>query len=472
MSKKSTKQNDNDNDNKKAWSGVFTESMDRRVELFTESITFDYRLYEVDIRVSIAHARMLCDVGILSKAEFNAIEKGLREIKASFKSGKFEFHIDLEDIHMHIERALINKIGDVGRKLHTARSRNDQVATDLRLWIRESIDAVDSALVELQQAFIARCESDAGVILPAYTHTRRAQPVLAAHVWLAYCEKFERDRERLRECRKRVNVLSLGTAAAAGTSIPIDRNKTAEYLKFDSVAANSIDVSSDRDFVLDAAFCLVQIAIHTSTLAEEWILWSTAEFNFIKLPQSFCTGSSIMPQKLNPDTLELIRGKSARVIGNLQTLCVLTKGLPLAYNRDLQEDKQPIFDSFETIRSILMVAVPLVEKAELNHELIKKQLNYGYTDATTLMEFLILQGVPQRTAHEIVGKLVRMAMDLSEPLSNLSLKQFRSVYENFDNDVYKILGAESAISAMKSYGGTSPEQVDLQLQRWKKKLRR
>ncbi|MDR2643982.1 MAG: argininosuccinate lyase, partial [Planctomycetaceae bacterium] len=439
-------------DPSKAWGAVFTEDTDSRVERFTESISFDRRLYEVDIRGSIAHARMLCDVGILLPEEFTAIERGLLEIKHEIESGQFSFQIKYEDIHMHIERALIKKIGDVGRKLHTARSRNDQVITDLRLWVCDEIDMVDLGLFELQRAFVGRCDSDFEVILPAYTHTQRAQPVLASHVWLAYCEKFERDRERLRDCKKRVKVLGLGAAALAGTSIPIDRFKTAEYLEFDSAAANSIDVSSDRDFVLEVAFCLVQIALHMSTLAEEWIIWSTTEFNFLKLPQAFCTGSSIMPQKINPDVLELIRGKTARVVGNLQTLIVLTKGLPLAYNRDLQEDKQPIFDSFDTIKSILTVAVPLVDGTKLNRESIQGQLDKGYLDATTLMEFLILRGVPQRTAHEIVGKLVRIAMDKAIPLSELSLQQFRAVYADFDESVYKILGAESAVAAMKSYG--------------------
>ncbi|MDR1478531.1 MAG: argininosuccinate lyase [Planctomycetaceae bacterium] len=454
----------------KAWGGVFTENTDARVEEFTESISFDRRLYEVDIRGSVAHARMLCDVGILLPDEFRAIEGGLLEIKREIEAGQFSFRVQFEDIHMHIEHALIEKIGDVGRKLHTARSRNDQVVTDLRLWIRDEIDAVDSGLAELQRAFVGRCDSDVDVILPAYTHTRRAQPVLASHVWLAYCEKFERDRERLRDCRRRVNILGLGAAALAGTSIPIDRNKTAKYLGFDSVAANSLDVSSDRDFVLEAAFCLMEIAIHASTFAEEWILWSTTEFNFIKLPQTFCTGSSIMPQKVNPDVLELIRGKTARVVGNLQTLIVLTKGLPLAYNRDLQEDKQPIFDSFDTIKSILAVSVPLVSGMELNVEAIGGQLGDGYLDATTLMEFLILQGIPQRTAHGIVGKLVRLAIESAVPLDKLSLQQFQTVYAGFDKNVYSCLGAKSAVASMKSYGSTAPDQVKTQIKNWKEKL--
>ena len=454
----------------KAWDGVFTESTDRRVELFTESISFDRRLYEADIRGSIAHAKMLRDVKILTETEYQQIEEGLLDIRHQIEANEFTFNVEFEDIHMHIERALIAKIGDTGRKLHTARSRNDQVVTDLRLWVREAIDRIDKRLLEVQSAFVERCESDFDVILPGYTHMQRAQPVLAPHYWLAYCEKFERDRQRLKDCRRRVNVLGLGAAALAGTSLPIDRFKTAEYLGFESVAANSLDVSSDRDFVIESASCLAQIALHTSTLAEEWVIWSTTEFNFLRLPQSFCTGSSIMPQKVNPDVVELIRGKTARVIGNLQTLLVLTKGLPLAYNRDLQEDKQPIFDSFDTMEAILSLAAPLIAGMTLNRETINSRLDRGYLDATTLMEYLIARGVPQRTAHGIIGRLVRLAIERNVPLAKLSLKDFQDEYDGFDDTVFSILGAENAISAMKSYGSTAPEQVRKQIDDWKMKL--
>ena len=454
----------------KAWGGVFTESTDRRVELFTESISVDRRLYEADIHGSIAHAKMLRDVEILTDSEYQQIEAGLLEIRRQIEAGEFTFNVELEDIHMHIEHALIAKIGDTGRKLHTARSRNDQVVTDMRIWTREAIDQIDRRLINVQAAFVERCEADFDIILPGYTHMQRAQPVLAPHFWLAYCEKFERDRQRLKDCRRRVNVLGLGAAALAGTSLPIDRFKTAEYLGFDEVAANSLDVSSDRDFLLEAAFCLAQIALHTSTLAEEWIIWSTSEFNFIRLPQSFCTGSSIMPQKVNPDVVELIRGKTARVIGNLQTLLVLTKGLPMAYNRDLQEDKQPIFDSFDTMEAVLTLAAPLIAGMTLNREAIAKRLDSGYLDATTLMEHLISKGVPQRTAHGIVGRLVRLAMERNVPLAKLPLVDFRDAYEGFDDNVFLILGAEKAVSAMKSYGSTAPEQVRRQIDAWKARL--
>jgi argininosuccinate lyase len=337
-------------------SGVFQQSTDRRMERFAESISFDQRLYAHDITGSIAHAQMLQSVGLLSPDESQSIQEALREIQNEIETQQFEWCIELEDIHMHIEQSLIDRLGDVGRKLHTGRSRNDQVSTDLRLWVRDAIDRVDRQLVDLQRAFVRRCDGDAGVILPAYTHLQRAQPVLAPHYWLAYCEKLERDRGRLADCRKRVNQCSLGAAAVAGSSLPIDRHDVARRLSFDSVAANSMDVSSDRDFVLEIAFVLAMIAEHLSTWAEEWILWSTVEFGLIRLPQEFCTGSSIMPQKVNPDVLELTRGKTARVVGNLQTLLVLVKGLPLAYNRDLQEDKPALFDSFDTVEACLELA--------------------------------------------------------------------------------------------------------------------
>ncbi|MDO4586353.1 MAG: argininosuccinate lyase [Planctomycetia bacterium] len=461
----------NSKEKEKAWGGVFTETTDKRVELFTESISFDKRLYEQDIRGSIGHARMLCDVGLLAQEEFERIEKELLEIKSEIERDQFEYSTSLEDIHMHIERALIERIGDTGRKLHTARSRNDQISTDLRLWVRDSTDLLDFSLRDLQAAFIGRCDKDMDVVLPGYTHTQRAQPVLAPHYWLAYCEKFKRDRQRLADCRKRVNILSLGAAACAGTSLPIDRQKTAEYLAFDEIAANSLDISSDRDFVLEFAFCLAQIALHLSNWAEEWILWSTVEFNFLKLPQPFCTGSSIMPQKVNPDVLELIRGKTARSIGNLQTLLVLTKGLPLAYNRDLQEDKEPVFDSFDSVKACLELAAPLVAQTILNREAIASKLDRGYLDATSLMEYLIKKGVPQRTAHGIVGRLVRFAIEKNVPLAHLPLKTMKEACEMIDYSVYEVLGAENAVKAMQSYGSTAPDQVQKQVNLWKMNLK-
>jgi argininosuccinate lyase len=454
----------------KAWGGVFDEATDRRVEEFTESVSFDRRLYAQDIDASIAHAQMLAKVGLLTAEECGQIEQSLSDIRREIEQGRFPFRSELEDIHMHVERALVDRIGDTGRKLHTARSRNDQVSTDLRLWARQAIDQIDTRLIALQQAFVGRTDADAGVILPGYTHLRRAQPVLAAHVWLAYCEKLERDRQRLADCRRRTNVLPLGAAALAGTSLPIDRDDVAARLGFDSVAANSLDAASDRDFVLELAFVLAVIAEHLSTWAEEWILWSTVEFGFLKLPQAFCTGSSIMPQKVNPDVLELVRGKTARVIGNLQALLVLVKGLPLAYNRDLQEDKQPLFDSFDTVRASLELAAPLVARAELDREAIAHGLDRGHLDATALMEYLIRRGVPQRTAHGLVGRLVRKALDRGVRLADLPLADFQEAVPDLDEGVYGVLGPQQAVAAMTSYGSTAPEQVKRQVAIWKERL--
>ena len=455
----------------KAWGGVFDQPTDRRVEEFTESVSFDRRLYAHDIAASIAHAKMLEKAGLISAEECRQIEQALVAIRREIEQGQFPFRTELEDIHMHIERALIDRIGDTGRKLHTARSRNDQVATDLRLWVREAIEAIDARLADLQRAFLGRCDGDAEVILPGYTHLQRAQPVLAPHYWLAYCEKFQRDRLRLADCRCRVNVLSLGTAALAGTTLPIDRHEVAARLGFDAVAANSLDATSDRDFALEFAFVLTLIAEHLSTWAEEWILWSTAEFGFLKLPQAFCTGSSIMPQKVNPDVLELIRGKTARVIGDLHTLLVLVKGLPLSYNRDLQEDKPPLFDAFDTVKASLELAAPLVAQAELNRAAIAQRLDDGHLDATALMEYLIRRNVPQRTAHGLVGRLVRKALDRGVRLADLPLADFQEADSSLDEGVYQVLGAEKAVAAMTSYGSTGPEQVRTQIARWKELLK-
>lgn len=453
-----------------AQGGVFNKATDRRVIDFTESVSFDHRLYAHDIAQSIAHAQMLAKVGLISRDECRQIEEALAEIRRQIEENGLPWQAELEDVHMHIERALTERLGDVGRKLHTGRSRNDQVSTDLRLWIRNAIDKIDRRLGDLQKAFVGRCDGDMDVILPAYTHMQRAQPVLAPHYWLAYCEKLQRDRDRLADCRRRVNVCSLGTAAVAGSSLPIDRQDVARRLDFEGVAANSIDVSSDRDFVLETAFTLTLIAEHLSTWAEEWIIWSTVEFNFIKLPQQFCTGSSIMPQKINPDVLELIRGKTARVIGNLQTLLVLVKGLPLAYNRDLQEDKPALFDSVDTVNACLKLAAPMVVGAQLNREAIAARLDHGHLDATTLMEHLIQRGMPQRSAHHAVGELVRKALDRGVRLSDLPLEDFQALDEALDESIYNALGVENAVEAFRSYGSTAPKEVAHQVENWKKRL--
>ena len=454
----------------KPWSGVFQDATDSRVERFTESVSYDRRLYAHDICGSVAHARMLAKVGLITAAESDQLARGLEEIGREIEQGTFAFREDLEDVHMNIEAALIDRLGDVGRKLHTARSRNDQVSTDFRMWIREEIDHLSERLQDVQRAFVGRCDSDRDVILPGYTHLQRAQPVLAPHYWLAWCEKLERDRERLADCRRRVNRLPLGTAALAGTSLPIDRPFVARELGFDGLVENSLDSSSDRDFAVEFAFCLALVAEHLSNWSEEWILWSTAEFGFLKLPQAFCTGSSIMPQKINPDVLELIRGKTARVVGNLTSLLVLVKGLPLAYNRDLQEDKERVFDSADTVRACLELAAPIVAGAELRRERIAAGLEEGFLDATALMEHLIARGVPQRSAHHAIGQLVATAMRQEKRLAELSLEELQAADAGLDESVYQVLGAGNAVAAMRSVGSTGPQEVARQVERWKRIL--
>ena len=454
----------------KPWGGAFEQPTDQLLEKFSESVSFDHRLYAHDVRGSVAHARMLAAVGVLTEDERDQIVTGLSEIAEEIAAGKFEFRRSLEDVHMNIERALVERIGDVGRKLHTGRSRNDQVSTDFRLWIRDQIDHVDVLLANVQRAFVHRAGLDEEVIVPGYTHLQRAQPVLAAHYWLAYCEKFDRDRQRLVDCRRRVNQLPLGTAAMAGTTIPIDRQMVADELGFEGLVANSLDSSSDRDFALEFAYVLTQIALHLSGWAEEWILWCTTEFNFLKLPDAFCTGSSIMPQKKNPDGLELIRGKTARVVGNLQALVTLTKGLPLAYNRDLQEDKERVFDSADTVAACLELAAPMIAGAELKRESIAAGIDRGYLDATTLMEYLIAAGVAQRTAHELIGKLVAAAMKQDCRLADLPIEEFQAAHPSLDEKVYDVLGVDRAVEAFRSAGSTNPKLVAEQVAKWQAKL--
>ena len=454
----------------KAWGGRFQQQTDPRVENFTESISFDARLAAVDIRASQAHARMLAVVGLIADDECEQIVAALDDIGRQIERGELPLRVELEDIHMHIESALIEKLGDVGRKLHTARSRNDQVATDLKLFIRESIENVDALLVKLQSAFVGRSERDLGVIVPAYTHLQRAQPVLAVHYWLAYCEKFDRDRQRLADCLRRVNVSPLGAAALAGTSLPIDRQQTADELGFSEVAANSLDISSDRDFLVEFTFCLSLIAAHLSTWAEEWIIWFTTEFGFLKLPDAYTTGSSIMPQKRNPDVLELIRGKSARVMAAVGQLLILLKGLPMAYNRDLQEDKIALFDAYDTIVACLELAPEIVAGAELQVERINGRLEEGFLDATTLMEYLIRRGVPMRSGHEIVGKLVAVCESKSCRLSDLSISELQQACDKIETDVSHVLGTKNAVAALTSDGSGGRTPVNEQLARWREKL--
>jgi argininosuccinate lyase len=454
----------------KTWGGRFSGATDNRVEAFTESISFDRRLYRQDVAASKAHARMLAEVGLLTRDEAERIAATLDQIAAEIESGRFPFSVQLEDIHTHIERALIERLGDVGRKLHTGRSRNDQVVTDVRLWVRDAIDETDGRLRELQRALLAAAERDHDLVLPGYTHTQRAQPVLAPHYFLAYVEKYQRDRDRLADCRRRGNVLPLGGAALAGTSLPIDRESVRRQLGFDSLAANSLDATSDRDFVLEHVFGLSLIALHLSGWAEEWILWSTTEFGFLELPDAFCTGSSIMPHKKNPDVLELIRAKAGRVAGDLQRLLMLVKGLPLAYNRDLQEDKVALFDAHDTVSASLEVAAALIRATQFNRASIAARLEDGYLDATTLMELFVARGVPMRAAHEAVGGLVRLCEQRRCRLADLTPDVYEAVRPGLGAEAYSVLGVENALAAFRSAGSTAPVEVTRQLAAWRQRL--
>ena len=454
----------------KAWGGRFSEPTDAEVEAFTESISFDARLAEVDVRGSKAHAAMLAEVGLISAAERDDIHRELDAILTAFQAGEIETSHSLEDVHMHIESELTRRLGDAGRKLHTARSRNDQVSTDLHLWTRDAIDELDAKLEELQRAFVSRCEADMDVVLPAYTHLQRAQPVLAPHYWLAYCEKLDRDRGRLADCRRRVNVSPLGCAALAGTSLPIDRDHTAAALGFEGVRANSLDVSSDRDFLVEFVGALSLVAAHLSTLAEEWIIWNSTEFGVLSLPDRYTTGSSIMPQKRNPDVLELIRGKSARVMAAHSQLLILIKGLPLAYNRDLQEDKLAAFDAFDTALACVSLATPIVRHATLNRDAIAARIDDGFLDATALMEYLIKRGVPMRTGHEVVGGLVALAESRGCRLSDLSLEDMKASDDRVDEGVFEVLGTLNANAVLTSHGSGGRGPVAGQVAKWRERF--
>lgn len=456
--------------NKKTWGGRFATGTDARVEAFTESISFDHRLASFDVQASQAHAKMLAHVGLINKEEGEKIVAALDEIEKDIAAGKMLYSRSLEDIHTHIEQALIKKLGDIGRKLHTGRSRNDQVATDMKLWTRAAIEQITLGLFLLQRAFHDLAEKQGKVVLPGYTHMQRAQPVLSGHYLLAYVEKFDRDRSRLSDCRQRLNELPLGAGALAGTSLPIDRDFVCKELEFDRIAANSLDVSSDRDFLIEFLFDLSVIALHLSGWAEEWILWSSVEFNFLQLPDAFCTGSSMMPQKKNPDVLELIRGKSAKVLGSLHQIMVLIKGLPLAYNRDLQEDKQSAFAAFDTVHACLEVAAGLVQGTSFKEESIKAKLEAGFLDATTLMEFLVKEGVPLRTAHETVGRLVLVCEERRCQLKDLPPEAYEEVRTGLSQRVYQVIGVEQALQTFCSVGSTSPQAVESQIDSWRSRL--
>lgn len=455
---------------KKAWGGRFREPTDERLEAFGASIDVDREMAEQDIRASMVHARMLARVGILTPEEADAICETLGTIAEEIRTGRLQLNPAYEDIHMNVEAALVERLGDLGRKLHTARSRNDQVVTDLRLWVRDAIAELIDNLREVQKSWVWLAARYCDVVIPAYTHLQPAQPVLFPHYCLAYVEKFERDVERLLDCRKRVNRCPLGAGALAGTSLPIDREFVARELGFDAVLENSLDAVSARDFCIEYLACLTTIMLHLSHWAEEWITWNSVTWGFIKLPDRYCTGSSMMPQKKNPDVLELTRGRTGRVVGALQTLTTLLKGLPLTYNRDLQEDKPPVFAATHTVNACLEMAAPIIRDAELSTDRIAAEVEKGFLDATTLMEYLIARGVPMRTAHELVGQLVARCEEKGKTLRSLTLEEFKQLHEAIGPDVYDVLGPENAVRAFRSRGSTAPDEVKRRLEHWTERL--
>ena len=454
----------------KPWAGRFTEATDRFVEEFTASVGFDKRLYRHDIAGSMAHARMLQHVGVLSTAECETILKGLQDIQTEIERDDFAWSLALEDVHMNIEARLTERIGVAGKKLHTGRSRNDQVATDIRLYVREEIDSIDQELQRLQSGLLEVVEREAETILPGFTHLQVAQPVTFGHHLLAWFEMLVRDRERLRDCRKRVNVMPLGAAALAGTSYPIDRPYTAKLLGFDAVAENSLDAVSDRDFAVECAAAAALIMTHLSRFSEELILWSSAQFDFVNLPDRFCTGSSIMPQKKNPDVPELVRGKSGRVNGDLVALLTLMKGQPLAYNKDNQEDKEPLFDSLDTVKACVRAYADMVPAIEAKRDNMYRAALSGYATATDLADYLTRKGVPFRDAHEVVGKAVRYGIERNKDLAAMELAELQQFSSAIEEDVFQVLSLEGSVALRDHLGGTAPQQVRAAIQRARKRI--
>ena len=437
----------------------FGKEMDDRVKGYTVSVPFDRRLYRQDIAGSIAHARMLARQGIISDKNAELITMGLVSIREEIEQGRFEFNEELEDIHMNIEARLIEKIGDAGAKLHTARSRNDQIALDMRLFTKEAVSETMARIKALQQALLDLAKDNKRLVMPGYTHLQRAQPVLFAHHLLAYFQMFQRDTERFQQCFERTDVLPLGSGALAGVPYPIDRDFLAKELGFSKVSANSMDAVSDRDFVIEYLSAASLTMMHISRLAEEIILWSTAEFGFIEIDDAFATGSSIMPQKKNPDVAELARAKTGRVYGHLIAALTTMKALPLSYNRDLQEDKEGLFDSVDTLMSTLEVFAPMIASLHIRSDHISRAAEENYTLATDIADYLVKKGVPFRQAHAIVGNLVRYAIDNQKTLLEIELSEYRKFYPDFENDV-KSITVESSLATRNTSGGTAPEAVE------------
>jgi argininosuccinate lyase len=443
----------------KPWGGRFKEGTDKQVELFTASLHYDRRLYGYDIEGSIAHAKMLVRQEILSPQEGKIIIRGLKDIRKDIEEGRFIFSFEDEDIHMAIEKALIQKTGDVGGKLHTGRSRNDQIALDVRMYVRDEIKAIDAALVALKSNLVTLARAEKGTILPGYTHMQKAQPVLLGHYFLAYWEMFNRDAERLKDCYRRVNQMPLGAAALAGTSLPIDRSFVAKLLRFPAITANSMDTVSDRDYIAEVIFDLSLVMMHMSRLCEDMILWSTDEFKYLEISDAFTTGSSIMPQKKNPDVPELIRGKTGRVYGDLMAILTILKGLPMTYNRDLQEDKEPLFDAVDTAKASLSVLADMLRNLSFNREEMKKEASLGFSTATDVAEYLVKLGIPFREAHSIVGRLVSYCIKKKRTLFEMTLDEYRSFYPEFGEDIFKVITVEHSVNARKSAGGTAEKNV-------------
>ncbi|MFT5449534.1 MAG: argininosuccinate lyase [Gammaproteobacteria bacterium] len=448
-----------DNSNAKLWGGRFQASTDQLVEAFSASVQYDKRLYLHDILGSIAHATMLAKVEVLTDAERDAITSGLQAIRTDIEADKFHWDPALEDVHMNIEAALTKRIGEAGKKLHTGRSRNDQVATDVRLYLRDAIDDLCVRLTALMSAIIDLAEQETHTIMPGFTHLQTAQPVTFGHHLLAWQEMLSRDRERFADCRKRVNRMPLGAAALAGTSYPIDRELTAQLLGFDTPCSNSLDAVSDRDFMIEFTAACSLVMVHLSRMSEELVLWSSAQFSFVTLSDAYCTGSSIMPQKKNPDVPELVRGKCGRVIGSLNALLVLMKGQPLAYNRDNQEDKEPLFDALDTVLDCVSVYTGLIGAITPNRDAMRDAALKGHATATDLADYLVRKGVAFRDAHEIVGKAVHEAVQRGCELSDLSLVDLNAFSDAISDDVFQVLTLEGSVNARDHIGGTAPAQV-------------
>ena len=455
---------------KKPWAGRFKKGTHKVAEKFSASIDFDQRLYKEDIQGSIAHATMLAEKGIILKKESDKIIKGLKQIKKEIESGKFPFREEFEDIHLNIEKRLIEKIGDVGGKIHTARSRNDQIALDMRLYLRGEINEIITLIKTISERLVELSYENIDAMIPLYTHIQRGQPVLLSHQLMALYEMLKRDRARYVDCLQRVNVMPLGAGAGAGTTFPIDRKLVAKLLGFPEVTKNSIDTVSDRDFIIEFISASSTLMMHLSRISEEFVLWSTKEFDFVDMGDEFTTGSSIMPQKRNPDMAELIRGKTGRVYGNLVTILTIMKGLPFSYNRDMQEDKEPMFDTVDTVKSCLEVLSEMLQVIVFKHENMKRALDEGFITATDVADYLSRKGMPFRQSHEVTGKIVGYAEEKGRELMNLHISEYQMFSNLFDEDLYDFITLDGSIKSRKSYGGTAKKNVVKMIKLAKKEI--